>query len=147
MVSKTHFIGPISKLQFKPFKANIWNTALQYVITMIMNTHSDHLEEIIETARDRLARNSYPLEYAESVITEAKEKVALKALDTLDNKTRDEPRIFYTQGLPYIPQLTEKIQKKIQNSAAKKYAEKGENVKPQIPAIHTYKMGKLQSNS
>lgn len=48
--------------------------------------------------------------------------------------------------MPYIPQLTEKIQKKIQNSAAKKYAEKGENVKPQIPAIPTYKMGKLIFN-
>lgn len=127
-------------------RSNIWNTAVQYVVTMFMNSHSEKWEEITTTAADRLARNSYPTNYINKVIGEALEKIVQKSTGSSEAMTQDNQNIFYTQGLDYIPQLTEKIQKQIQNSAARKNTEMDQNMQPQIPAIPTYKMSKIIYN-
>lgn len=117
-------------------KNNIWNTAVQYVTTMIMNSHHSHLEEISATALDRLTRNSYPENYAKRVIQKAKEEITISRTEG-ETSTKKEST-HYTLGIEYIPGLTEKIQKEIKGSAARR----GEYENIQTPAIPIHKMSK-----
>lgn len=113
-------------------KSNIWNTAVQYVITMIMNTHPDHYREIVVTAKERLARNSYPQTYISEVINEAINKI--KEKDNQETTTENQNEVIkYINSLNHIPQLTNKIQQRIQTSATKKYEKT-----TQIPAKPMY---------
>lgn len=122
-------------------KSNIWNTAVQYVVTMICNTHPDFFEEILETAMERLNRNSYPVHYAKKVIIAAQEKIVQKmgatqgTSSTQSTNLNTEEGSFYCESLNYIPKLTEKLKKILEENAAK--AE--QNI--QIPLKPTYKMG------
>lgn len=122
-------------------KSNIWNTAVQYVVTMICNTHPDFFEEILETAMERLNRNSYPVHYAKRVIIAAQEKIVQKmgatqgTSSTQSTNLNTEEGSFYCESLNYIPKLTEKLKKILEENAAK--AE--QNI--QIPLKPTYKMG------
>lgn len=125
-------------------KMNIWNTAIQYVVTMILNTHADHFENILETAMDRLLRNSYPEHMAIQIIEKAKEKIIQKTMGSQFTATQDqEEEIFYTQGIGYIPKLTAKIQRDIIDSHKKN----GEDRNMQIPAKPIHTMNKLVFNS
>lgn len=125
-------------------KSNIWNTAVQYVVTMFMNTHTDHHETMTTTAMDRLTRNSYPEEYAKRVITAAKEKIVLNQMSTHVTTSQDmAERVIYTPSISYIPILTEKIQKDIQTSANKL---RSEGITVQTPAKPIYTMNKLVYN-
>lgn len=124
-------------------KSNIWNTAVQYVATMFLNTHTDFHQQIEHTAKERLKRNSYPDSYANNVITAAKEKIFL----SMDFSQRSIPTnttadAFYTTGLSYIPKLTGSIQQSIRESAT----EKGEHDNLQVPTIPIYKMGSIIFN-
>lgn len=125
-------------------KSNIWNTAVQYVVTMICNSHSDYFEEVLHTAMNRLLRNSYPSNYAKKVIEAAQEKIVLKMLtnqeppntQTTSNQTTTEEESFYCESLNYIPKLTENLKRIIEESAKKNE----ENI--QIPLKPIYKMSK-----
>lgn len=120
-------------------KTTIWNTAMQYVVTMILNTHPDHYEDIITTAMDRLTRNSYPTNVAEQIIEKAKEKIVLKQMSSHETATQDEEeQIKYTTGIGYIPKLTEKIQREIIDSHQKQ----GDDLNIQIPAIPMHTMNR-----
>lgn len=128
-------------------KSNIWNTAVQYVVTMICNSHPDFFEEILETAMDRLRRNSYPEHYAKRVITAAQEKIVQKMGSTQRtantqmtlNQDKEEGS-FYSESLTYIPKLTDKLKKILEENAAK-----GDN-NIQIPLKPTYKMSQQTYN-
>lgn len=121
-------------------RSNIWNTAVQYVVTMICNSHPDFFEEILDTARDRLHRNSYPEHYIKKVIIAAQEKIIQKmgatqeTSNTQTTSTNTEEGRFYCESLNYIPKLTDKLKKILEENAAK--AE--QNI--QIPLKPTYKM-------
>lgn len=120
-------------------RTTIRNTAIQYVATMILNTHPDHYEQIIETAMDRLTRNSYPNHVAKKIIQEAKEKIVLKQMSSHETATQDpEDLISYTTSIGYIPKLTEKIQKAIIDS----HKEQNEEKNIQIPATPMHTMAK-----
>lgn len=100
-------------------KTVIWNTAVAYVVTMLLNSHTDFVNEIIETAIDRLTRNSYPKEYVRKVILTAQEKIISKMGATQSTSKDDTEDGKYTRSLSYIPGLTEKLKKVIQTNAAK----------------------------
>lgn len=123
-------------------KTTIRNTAIQYVVTMLMNTHEDHHAEIKETAIDRLTRNSFPRDTAEQIITAAKEKIVLKQMESQSATQDNEPSISYTRSIPYIPRLTPKIQKEIVNS----HKEQDKDKNMQIPSTPMYTMNKMVYN-
>lgn len=126
-------------------RSNKWHTTLQYVITMILNSHESFWEEIYITAMDRLTRNSYPKEYAKKVIDTAKERVKNEhsiVNPTVPAKPNEQNPPAYTEGLPYIPNLTEKIRREIITSAATQPEPRNIN----IPSIPIYKMGHLVYN-
>lgn len=126
-------------------KANIWNTAVQYVVTMFMNTHPVHHEEMTTIAMDRLTRNSYPPIYAQRVIDEAKEKIAQNQRSMQVSASQSSvTNIRYTPSIDYIPKLSEKIQKVIQDSANRVGEEDGTTF--QIPAKPMYTANKLIYN-
>lgn len=122
-------------------RTTIHNTAIQYVVTMVLNTHPDHYDHIIETAKERLGRNSFPAKKIKEIIEEAKEKIVHKRMST-QTQGQVERDIFYTQGIDYIPKLTEKIQKEIIQSHNKQ----GEDGEMQIPAMPIHTMSKLVYN-
>lgn len=129
--------------------SNRWNTAVQYVITMYLNSHPKYWNDIYKIALDRLTRNSYPEEYAKKIIKAAKTKITANSNKSPENHNQtpdnynktpantSEPH--YTYGLNYIPGLTEKVQQEIKHSAAT--LDNTTNI--QIPAIPIYKMGRL----
>lgn len=121
-------------------RTTIRNTAVQYVVTMVMNTHPDNFSDIIKIAMERLNRNSYPTTIAKQIIEEAKMKIAQKQLSTPDGAMQDD--ISYTRSIEYIPKLTGKIQKEIIDSHKKQ----GEERNIQIPAVPMYTMNKLIYN-
>lgn len=123
--------------------SNRWNTALQYVITMLSNSHHSFWNEIEETALDRLTRNSYPMEYAKEVIKTAKDKIKLNSNQTpVNSNSTQNNDPTYTYSLPYIPGLTEKVQKIVKNSASSL----DDTTNIQIPAKPIYKMSQLIYN-
>lgn len=123
----------------------LWHTAVQFVIKMLHNSSPEFHEDILIKAKHLLKINSYPQEYANRVINTAKEKAINKPLtqSTQTNKkqhtepasqprphtandktqwrwepnnTQDDP--IYVTSLPYIPHLTNKIQKEIEESSS-----------------------------
>lgn len=116
-------------------KSNIYNTALQYVITMISNTHPDFRNDIYGIALDRLTRNSYPAEYAKHIINTAKQRTT----SNISKTPKSSNNMRYTQSLQYIPGLTEKLQQEIQRSASTL----NDTVNIRIPAKPFYKMNQL----
>lgn len=124
-------------------KTTIWHTAVQYVVTMMLNTHEDQFENILETAMDRLTRNSFPRNKAARIIASAKQKIVQKETGSQYTATQDkDTNIFYTQSIEYIPKLTAKIQRDIIDSHKKQ----GEDRNMQIPATPMYTMGKMVFN-
>lgn len=138
----------ISSGQFLNYHSNhprttIWNTAIQYAVTMILNTHPDYYEEILETAMDRLTRNSYPVNTARKIINEAKRKIADKEISLDEHQTQGKANdVRYTLSIEYIPKLTEKIQRDIIDSHKKNGSD--ENI--QIPATPMHTMSKKVFN-
>lgn len=108
-------------------KSVIWHTAVNFISTMIYNSHPDFLNDIIARAQHLLHINSYPKEYRERVITTAIEKN-----DKMQPITSSQPQMrstnipnpsqkqqpIYVPGLPYLPKITNKIQKHIEYSAS-----------------------------
>lgn len=124
-------------------KTTIWNTAVQYVVTMLMNTHVDHYDSILETAMDRLTRNSFPKEKAVQIIESAKEKIVQKQMGSQYTAAQEnETNISYTQSIQYIPKLTAKIQRDIIESHKKQ----GDDRNMQIPATPMHTMGQMVFN-
>lgn len=120
-------------------RTTIWNTAIQYVVTMILNTHIDHYDTIIKTARERLHRNSFPSNVAQQIIDAAKKKIIGKNTNIHDTTAQDKKEsIHYTRSIEYIPKLTEKIQREIIDSHKKN----GEEKNMQIPATPMHTMNK-----
>lgn len=111
----------------------IWHTAINYVCTMIKNSRTKFHDEIIMKARELLHINSYPTVYVEKVITTALEKIFTNDLDeqTTDSSqtqpTQQVAKPTYVTGLPFIPSLTQKIQKRIESSASQPRNEMNSN--------------------
>lgn len=116
----------------------IINTAIAYVTTMILNTSPEFYQEILDTARDRLTRNSFPTTVTNRIITSAKEKIACNVELTQNSSTGEDDASFYTKGLNYIPGLTGKLRQEVEKSA--KRTEDGCNIT--IPQKPIYKMSK-----
>lgn len=124
-------------------RTTIRNTAIQYVVTMIMNTHTDHHDSIVETAMDRLTRNSYPSGIAKEIIQQAKGKIAQKQMGSQYTATQDnEPSISYTRPIEFIPHVTTKIQRDIVESHKKQ----GDDRNIQIPATPMHTMNQKVYN-
>lgn len=122
------------------------HTAIQYVVTMINNSSPEFHEEMINKAKHLLTINSYPEKEIESIIQTAINKTRNNtrsqippsqntqpqpasqprphtSTDSSSQQWRWEPTNtpkdpIYVTSLPYIPSLTNKIQKEIEQSSS-----------------------------
>lgn len=120
----------------------LWHTAVQFVVRMLYNSSPEFHDDILIRAKHLLKINSYPEEYATRVINTAKEKTANPKTTQPAQKQHHEPASqprphtsgdqtqwrweptntpkdpVYCTGIPFIPHLSNKIQKDIETSAS-----------------------------
>lgn len=115
------------------------NTAIQFVVTMINNSSPEFHEEMINKAKHLLKANSYPQHEIETIIQTAKsttppiclstqqsQPASLPTAHTSDNSqhawiwepTNTPKDPTYVTGIPYIPGLSDNIQKDIESSSS-----------------------------
>lgn len=126
---KTIASGRLLNFHTHHTKSVIFHTAVNYVSNMIHNSHSDFRAEMLKWAEHLLYINSYSTEYANKVITTAIQKEATAQIMTPTQHTQqkeitstplstDKQHPIYVTGIPYIPQVSNKIQKHIEASAS-----------------------------